>query len=191
VAAALTAASGVVYVTHLEPVPLTGRSHLILCSHDTELQLGRQAAAAVLADVGPRAVLPPSSPAARRVARVAARLVTALREDERLRKVPHLATQPWRFTVIASPQINAFVVPGGDAFVFTGLLDAFPDDDSLAMVLAHEMARRVRYALHTPSVLARSHTRCLVRRRTSWRATPPRRCPPARCSRCSKWRWPR
>jgi predicted Zn-dependent protease len=155
VAAALAAASGAVYVTHLEPVPLTGRSHLILCSHDTERALGRQAADAVLADAGPRAVLPPSSPAARRVARVAARLVTALREDDRLRKVPHLATQPWRFTVIASPQVNAFVVPGGDAFVFTGLLDAFPDDDSLAMVLAHEMAHVVaRHAAEKVSAAA-------------------------------------
>ncbi len=141
-AGALAAGSGVIYVTHLEPVPITGRQHLVLCSLDRERSLGKQAAAQVLSEFR-GAVLPPSHPAARRVARVAARLVEALGEDERLRKLPHLQGMTWRFTVVDSPQVNAFVVPGGHAFVFTGLLRAFPEDDALAMVLAHETAHVV------------------------------------------------
>jgi predicted Zn-dependent protease len=143
VAGAVAAAGGVVYVTHLEKVPVTGRSHLVLCSLAQERALGEQAAAQVLAQYG-GAVLPPSAPQSRRVARVGARLVEALREDERTRRLPHLATAKWTFTVIADDtQVNAFVVPGGHAFVFTGLLKLFPEDDALAMVLAHEAAHVV------------------------------------------------
>jgi predicted Zn-dependent protease len=140
VAGALTVASGAIYVTHLEPVPLTQRKHLVLCSEAQERAVGAQAAAQVAQRYR---ALPPSAPASRRVARISQRLVTALREDARLRGVPHLANMQWRFSVIDSPDINAFVVPGGDAFVFTGLLRAFPEDDALAMVLAHEMGHVV------------------------------------------------
>ena len=141
-AGGLAVASGAVYVANLEPVPITGRRHLVLCSLATERALGKQAAAAVLSQYAP-AVLPPSSPPARRVARVGARVVAALREDPRLRALPHLRGTAWSFVVIDSPEVNAFVVPGGQAFVFTGLLRAFPEDDALAMVLAHEVAHVV------------------------------------------------
>ena len=143
VAGACGAAAGAVYLANLEPVPVTGRRHLVLCSLAQERKLGEQAAAAVRAQYG-GAVLPAAAPASRRVARVGARLVEALREDDRLRRLPHLASATWSFTVIADDsQVNAFVVPGGHAFVFTGLLKLFPEDDALAMVLAHEAAHVV------------------------------------------------
>ena len=34
---------------------------------------------------------------------------------------------------------NAFVLPNGNIFIFTGMLEICDNDDQLAMILAHEM----------------------------------------------------
>lgn len=41
---------------------------------------------------------------------------------------------------LKSDTVNAFATLGGHIFVFRGLLEAMPDENSLAMVLAHEIA---------------------------------------------------
>ncbi len=41
---------------------------------------------------------------------------------------------------LVSDTVNAFATVGGHIFVFRGLLEAMPDENSLAMVLAHEIA---------------------------------------------------
>jgi predicted Zn-dependent protease len=55
--------------------------------------------------------------------------------------VATLGSQPfeYRFFVVRSPALNAFAVPGGYVFVFTGLLARTETDDQLAAVLAHEI----------------------------------------------------
>ena len=40
---------------------------------------------------------------------------------------------------------NAFVLPGGKIFVFTGILPVSANDDGLATVLGHEVAHQGRY----------------------------------------------
>lgn len=49
----------------------------------------------------------------------------------------------WRFGVLASDTINAFSAPAGYVFITKGLYSRLPDDDSLAAVLAHEIAHIV------------------------------------------------
>jgi len=44
-----------------------------------------------------------------------------------------------RFTVLESPMVNAFAIPGGDVFVYSGLLAAVENEAELASVLAHEL----------------------------------------------------
>nr|XP_031860461.1 uncharacterized protein CI109_004072 [Kwoniella shandongensis]KAA5527533.1 hypothetical protein CI109_004072 [Kwoniella shandongensis] len=52
-----------------------------------------------------------------------------------------LETADWNLYVIDSPQLNAFALPSKDVFVYTGLLNTLPADDTiLAAVLAHEIA---------------------------------------------------
>jgi predicted Zn-dependent protease len=46
----------------------------------------------------------------------------------------------YHFYVVPHPSLNAFAVPGGYIFVFTGLLARTGTDDELAGVLAHEIA---------------------------------------------------
>ena len=41
--------------------------------------------------------------------------------------------------VLDSPEPNAFVLPGGQIFVFTGILPVAKNDNGLATVLAHEV----------------------------------------------------
>ncbi len=64
--------------------------------------------------------------------RIGAKLVNALSPRDR---------GPWdyRFHVIDSKEINAFAVPGGNMFMFTGLMDRVQSDDELAAVTGHEM----------------------------------------------------
>jgi predicted Zn-dependent protease len=57
------------------------------------------------------------------------RLVRAMGEDP----------EAIHFFVIDEPQPNAFAIPGGYIFVFTGLLSKLSDDEELAGVLAHEL----------------------------------------------------
>lgn len=50
---------------------------------------------------------------------------------------PHL---PYTFTVLESPEVNAFAAPGGYVFLTTGALALMEDESELAGVLAHEVA---------------------------------------------------
>jgi beta-barrel assembly-enhancing protease len=45
----------------------------------------------------------------------------------------------YRFHAVESPQINAFAIPGGHVFVFTGMLGFVQSDDELASILGHEI----------------------------------------------------
>lgn len=46
----------------------------------------------------------------------------------------------WSINVIKGSQINAFVLPDGSIFVYTGLLDLIDSIDELGFVLAHEIS---------------------------------------------------
>jgi predicted Zn-dependent protease len=52
------------------------------------------------------------------------------------------------FSVLNSPEINAFATPGGYIFVTTGLLQLLENEDELAGVLAHEIAHVTEQHLH-------------------------------------------
>lgn len=45
-----------------------------------------------------------------------------------------------KVSVIRSPEINAFAVPGGHIYIYTGLLDRMQDYRQLAALLGHELA---------------------------------------------------
>ncbi|MET0646915.1 MAG: M48 family metallopeptidase [Pyrinomonadaceae bacterium] len=47
---------------------------------------------------------------------------------------------PYKFVVVASPEINAFALPGGYVFVNEGAIEAARTESELAGVLAHEIA---------------------------------------------------
>jgi predicted Zn-dependent protease len=47
---------------------------------------------------------------------------------------------PYKFIVVASPEVNAFALPGGYVFVNKGAIEAAHSEGELAGVLAHEIA---------------------------------------------------
>jgi beta-barrel assembly-enhancing protease len=55
-----------------------------------------------------------------------------------------MANLPWKFHVVADPAINAFNIPGGHVYVYTGLIDAAGNAAELAGVMAHEIAHGVQ-----------------------------------------------
>lgn len=72
------------------------------------------------------------------VAKLVGRLVTASTEPNR----------PYRVTILNSPTVNAFALPGGYLYVTRGLLALANDKSELAAVLSHEMAHvTARHAL--------------------------------------------
>ncbi len=56
-----------------------------------------------------------------------------------IRKLKSGSPYPMKVTVIDSPEINAFAVPGGHIFIYTGLLDKMTSYEQLAALLGHEM----------------------------------------------------
>lgn len=65
------------------------------------------------------------------------------RIGQRIVAQTELAQAPWKFHVVADPQINAFNVPGGHVYVNTGLICATDNVAELAGVMAHETAHGV------------------------------------------------
>ncbi len=47
---------------------------------------------------------------------------------------------PYHFHVVESPQVNAFALPGGEIYVFRGLLEFVESEAELAAILGHEMS---------------------------------------------------
>jgi Zn-dependent protease with chaperone function len=55
----------------------------------------------------------------------------------------------FRYVVVQSPDINAFCLPGGYVFIFTGLIEKASSADEVAGVMAHEMTHALkRHGLH-------------------------------------------
>ena len=54
-----------------------------------------------------------------------------------------LENQKWEVHVIESNEKNAFVIPGGKVFVYSGILPIAKDDDGLAAILGHEIAHNL------------------------------------------------
>lgn len=53
---------------------------------------------------------------------------------------PAAKTFNWRVSLVRSPQINAFCLPGGKIVVYTGILSVAQSEAGLATVMGHEMA---------------------------------------------------
>ena len=58
--------------------------------------------------------------------------------------IPNIRKKNWTISVVEEEVQNAFVLPNGNIFVFTGMLEICDNDDQLAMVLSHEMGNCVK-----------------------------------------------
>lgn len=125
------------YVINLEQVPITGRRRFNIISPERETSLVSDAAYQQTISQFRGKILPRDHPYTQLVARVV----------ERLLPTAHgLGGGDWQVHVIDEPdQANAFVLPGGKVFVFTGIIPIAQDENGLAAVLGHEIAHNVAH----------------------------------------------
>lgn len=96
-----------------------------------QIALGKRAAAQVRKE---EKDLPDDDPRVREIRRLGEKLVALIPAAERKKK-------PFEYTfdVIESKEMNAFALPGGPIFLYTGLLDKLDSEDEVVGILAHEL----------------------------------------------------
>ncbi|GAA5892112.1 hypothetical protein JCM6882_005698 [Rhodosporidiobolus microsporus] len=134
----LVAAGGTYYLLHLEQVPETGRWRFIDVSPSMEQQMGAESYEEVMREYKGK-ILPDWHPQARYVQDVVKRIVRANGLEEKVAGGVKFVTH----VVKEDGTRNAFVLPNGAIFVFTGILPVAQDADGLAVVLGHEIAHQV------------------------------------------------
>ncbi|GAA5828192.1 hypothetical protein JCM11251_002629 [Rhodosporidiobolus azoricus] len=134
----VVAVGGTYYVIHLEKVPETGRWRFIDVSQSMEQQMGDESYQEVMSEYKGK-ILPDWHPQARYVQDVVKRIVAANGLEEKVAGGVKFVTH----VVKEDGTRNAFVLPNGAIFVFTGILGVAQDADGLAVVLGHEIAHQV------------------------------------------------
>ena len=105
--------------------PVTGQREISVMDERSEIAEGRKAHEQVLQEFGAYA-----NP----------RLQAYVNElGQRLAKQSHRKNLEWHFTVLDSPEINAFALPGGYVYVTRGLMAYMESEADLAGVVGHEI----------------------------------------------------
>ncbi|XP_028260667.1 metalloendopeptidase OMA1, mitochondrial [Parambassis ranga] len=136
----LTAGAGVAMVivallllTHLDESPVTGRTRLLVFSRENYMELAALTSEAYMEEFA-ELLVPVTDPRHQVVERVVQHLA------QRNKDIPQVSDVTWSVHVVQSPNVNAFVLPNGKVFMFTGMLDTVADVHQLTVVLGHEMA---------------------------------------------------
>lgn len=131
------------------------REQPLALSPRQEFAVGMQAYNEVMNKYGSR-VLPANDPRVRKVRTITQRIARAA-EIEPLQREINLRLSGYRFAweanVIDDKQVNAFCLPAGKVFVFTGILPIAKNDSQLATVLSHEIAHALAH--HSSERIAR------------------------------------
>ena len=120
--------------------PATGNREFSLMSEAQEIQLGQQMDGEVRKEMG----IYEDAALQRYVEDIGMRLARA---SDR----PNL---PWHFTVVDSPAVNAFALPGGYIYLTRGIMPFLDNEAQLAGVLGHEIGHVV--ARHSAQQIAKS-----------------------------------
>ena len=105
--------------------PVTGKKQMSLLSEAEELAIGQQQDAEIRREMGVY-----DDPELQRY-------VSDIGQE--LARNSHRPNLPWTFTIVDSPAINAFALPGGYVYLTRGILAYLDDESELAGVLGHEI----------------------------------------------------
>lgn len=96
-----------------------------------QIELGKEAAKQIRKE---EKVLPSNDPRVKELRRLGTKLIELIPAKER-------KDRPFEYTfdVIDSNELNAFALPGGPVFFYTGLLDKLDTEDEIVGILAHEI----------------------------------------------------
>ncbi|XP_061209336.1 metalloendopeptidase OMA1, mitochondrial isoform X1 [Neopsephotus bourkii] len=126
----------VFYFTHLEETPITGRPRLLVFGKEHFRELSQMEYKMWMEEFRSK-MLPETDPRYQVVKRVVGHL------SESNKDIPQVSALEWVIHVVEEPGVNAFVLPNGQVFVFTGLLNAVSDIHQLSFILGHEIAHAV------------------------------------------------
>uniref|UniRef100_A0A8B9CXH1 Metalloendopeptidase OMA1, mitochondrial n=1 Tax=Anser brachyrhynchus TaxID=132585 RepID=A0A8B9CXH1_9AVES len=126
----------VFYFTHLEETPITGRARLLVFGKEHFRQLSQMEYDMWMEEFKSK-MLPETDARYQVVKSVVGHL------SESNKDVPQVSALDWVIHVVDEPGVNAFVLPNGQVFVFTGLLNAVSDIHQLSFILGHEIAHAV------------------------------------------------
>ena len=121
----VVAVAGVLLLTHCAKNPVSGGKDFVLMSEQQEIQMGAQAHKDVMQEYG--LVENPELQA----------YVT--RVGKALAANSHRAKLDWHFTVLDSPDVNAFALPGGYIYITRGIMAYLNSEAELAGVLGPEV----------------------------------------------------
>jgi len=114
-----------------QKVQYTNRTQLITMGHSQEMKLGLSASEKIkkenIKDLDTDRVL------LDRVQTIGFRIAS----------VANIPEFKWEFHTISKDKLNAFCLPGGKVFVYSGILKAAHNDDQLATVISHEIAHAI------------------------------------------------
>lgn len=118
--------------------PLTDRNQFIIMSPSQELSMGLQASKEVIEQNKDK--IDTDKALLKRVQNMGGYIS---KEADFYVKEARLPDFEWEFHIIEEDLINAFCLPGGKVFVYTGLMKAAKNDAQLATVVAHEIAHAI------------------------------------------------
>lgn len=105
--------------------PVTGQKERTVMSEQSEVEEGRKAHAEILKEYS---VL--QNPG----------LQSYVNDiGQRMARLSHRSNLQWTFTVLDSPEINAFAIPGGYVYVTRGIMAYLDSEADLAGILGHEI----------------------------------------------------
>ncbi len=117
--------AGALALSHCAQNPVTGDKDFVLMSEAQEIQMGLQAHKDVLKEY----------PALDNPA-----LQAYVNEiGQRLAQQSHRPQLKWQFTVVDSPDVNAFALPGGYVYITRGIMAYLDSEAELAGVIGHEI----------------------------------------------------
>jgi predicted Zn-dependent protease len=105
--------------------PVTGKKQLAFMSEEKEIALGKSYDPQVVAEMGQY-----QNPPMAQFLNEKGQAMAAISERPNL---------PWKFTLIDSPVVNAFAVPGGFVYFTRGIMAHFNNEAQFAGVLGHEI----------------------------------------------------
>jgi predicted Zn-dependent protease len=125
------------YLSHIQETPITKRKRFIAFTPKQLLAINNYEFEVQL-ELFRSKLLPNNHHLTQRVAKIATQLINGNSD------LNQIHDHEWSISVIDEPKIkNAFVVPSGQIFVFTGMLSMCDNDQQLGVILAHEMAHAV------------------------------------------------
>src|SRR5262245_35362220 len=105
--------------------PVTGKREIVLVSESQEIAMGQQSDPQVREEYG----VTENNALQSYVATMGRKLVA----------VSHRPGLEWHFTVVDSPVVNAFAIPGGYVYLTRGILAYLGNEAELAGVMGHEI----------------------------------------------------